>query len=216
MARRRIDSFSKNPLESFSFEKNSKYIPYEEPLFYQNLNCRLALENNESLSDNIQANYFDIYLSNLSLHLVENPVKMLKEGRRVLKKGGKVGLSVWGRKENSDFFTIIPRVLKEFGVKLPDIRSNFHLSDRDRLIKLLENNSFDNVVSGYQWIPYDFLEKDEISEVWQIPFYKELVKGVDNTTLNKIKEKVNKTFNDTISIKRQPLGIEILFVIASK
>jgi hypothetical protein len=33
---------------------------------------------------------------------------MLKEANRVLKKGGKAAFSVWGRPENSKFFSILP------------------------------------------------------------------------------------------------------------
>jgi SAM-dependent methyltransferase len=216
MARSRLDSFSKNPLQNFSFPKDIKYIPFKEPLFYPDLNCHLGLENNESFSQRVQPDYFDIYLSNLSLHLVENPKAMLSEAHRILKQAGKIGLTVWGRKENSDFFTLIPGILKEFGVALPAKRSNFHLSDKDQVAKLLEESSFKNIITWYQWVPFDFLEKDEFSEVWQFPFYGELSHGVDDVTLSKIKEKVNKSYNDIISVKKQPMGIEILFAVASK
>ncbi len=42
---------------------------------------------------------------------------MLKEAHRVVKKGGVVGFSVWGEREKSNFFTIIPSVLKEMGIE---------------------------------------------------------------------------------------------------
>ena len=45
----------------------------------------------------------------------------------VLKPGGRAAFSVWGRVENSPKFTIIPGVLKEFGISEPPRRSNFHL-----------------------------------------------------------------------------------------
>lgn len=76
----------------------------------------------------------DCYIAPLILHLVENPDKMLKEIRRVLKKGGVFGCSVWGKKENSPFFTLMSDRYKEFGIETPNVRSNFHLGDKEKLV----------------------------------------------------------------------------------
>ena len=106
------------------FEPNVKKSWQED---FPKSNTFLRLLNNESLVG-LENQSFDIVFSNLSLQLVENPEKMLNEAYRVLRKGGKAGFTVWGRKENSKFFTTVPFVLRRNGVQLPNERSNFHLS----------------------------------------------------------------------------------------
>jgi hypothetical protein len=41
---------------------------------------------------------------------------MLREARRVLRDGGVAAFSVWGRPENSPFFTLLPAIQKELGI----------------------------------------------------------------------------------------------------
>lgn len=66
--------------------------------------------NNEALP--YPDNYFDVYISNLSLMIVSNHHNQLAEAYRVIREGGRAAFSVWGRKENSEFFTLIPQTIK--------------------------------------------------------------------------------------------------------
>ena len=50
--------------------------------------------------------WFDCYVSNLCLMLVDDPDEMLKEAYRVLKPGSKACFTVWGRRERSLLFQI--------------------------------------------------------------------------------------------------------------
>lgn len=78
---------------------------------------------------------FDVYSASLVLHLTLDHQKMLKEAHRVLKVGGRVGCSVWGRQENTSVFTILNEVLDQNGVaRDKTARTPFHLNDRDKLI----------------------------------------------------------------------------------
>ncbi|KAL6069358.1 2-hexaprenyl-6-methoxy-1,4-benzoquinone methyltransferase [Balamuthia mandrillaris] len=80
---------------------------------------------------------FDRYMASFVLHLVTDPKSMLAECKRVLQPGkGMAAFSVWGRKEHSPHFTIVPEVAKRLGIDLtqvggakPEMRSNFHLGD---------------------------------------------------------------------------------------
>jgi len=66
---------------------------------------------------------------------------MLSEAFRVLQPKGVVGFSVWGEKEASTYFGLVPSVVASLNLESPEEsqkRSNFHLNSRDKLIGMLE------------------------------------------------------------------------------
>jgi ubiquinone/menaquinone biosynthesis C-methylase UbiE len=70
--------------------------------------------NNEKLPFNDEE--FDCYLANLSLNLVINPKNQIKEAYRVLKNGSLCGMSIWGRKENCKYYSVLNDVLRRNGL----------------------------------------------------------------------------------------------------
>lgn len=48
-------------------------------------------------------------------HLIGNPVKAFNEAYRVLKVGGRMGFSIWGRKELANNYTILKETAIEVG-----------------------------------------------------------------------------------------------------
>ena len=62
---------------------------------------------------------------------------MLSEAYRVLAPRGRIGVSVWGRKEKSDYFSIIVEVLEEKNIS-SDLNLGFELGEREDLIDLLK------------------------------------------------------------------------------
>lgn len=91
---------------------------------FPEFNITLRLANNEDLSF-AKDGEFEVYFSNLSLHLVADPEKMLKEAYRILKKGGRIGVSVLGRTENSLYMSMWPKIIERHGIEQPKIRSPF-------------------------------------------------------------------------------------------
>mmetsp|Transcript_28091 Transcript_28091/g.24819 ORF Transcript_28091/g.24819 Transcript_28091/m.24819 type:complete len:264 (+) Transcript_28091:58-849(+) len=92
--------------------------------------------NNEDLP--FADNYFNSYISNLSLQLVSNHKNQLLEAYRVLKKGGIAGFSVWGAPEKTRNFTFLKFALQKLGFDInmeEEIDGAFHLSDREQLRK---------------------------------------------------------------------------------
>lgn len=49
--------------------------------------------------------WFDSYVSNLVLQLIDSPENQIREAFRVLKPGSIAAFTVWGRRENSLIFT---------------------------------------------------------------------------------------------------------------
>ena len=62
---------------------------------------------------------FEAYVANFSLMIVPNHVKMLEEALRVLRPNLVAAFSVWGRKENSPYFSIIQDTLYALKNELP-------------------------------------------------------------------------------------------------
>lgn len=89
--------------------------------------CFITEANNEKLP--YPDEFFDCYISNLSLMIVDNHHNQLLEAYRVLQPGGVAGFTVWGRKENTLFFTILPRLLEKLELyQMPKGGKNhFHL-----------------------------------------------------------------------------------------
>ena len=105
--------------------------------------------NNESLP--YPDEFFDCYISNLSLMIVGNHHNQLLEAYRVLQPGGTVGFTVWGRKENTEFFALLPDILEKLDMFKPPEghRTHFHLSDKDSLVSDIKEAGFKKVKSYY-------------------------------------------------------------------
>ena len=87
---------------------------------------------------------FDVYVGNLFFNLVPDEHKTLEEAKRVLKKGGKIGISVLGKRENCTFFTLWQDIIKKY--EKPDdtpVRSSFHLGDKEKLVNLFKEHGFE-------------------------------------------------------------------------
>ena len=77
---------------------------------------RIIVQEADAMALAFDDSSMDAYLSNLCLHIVPDPDKMLQEASRVLKSGGRAGFSVWGAKANSPMFTIQSDVMRELGL----------------------------------------------------------------------------------------------------
>lgn len=76
---------------------------------------------------------------------------MLKEAHRVLKKKGKIAVSVWGRPENSEFMTVFAECVKRSSPNtvVDALTRHFKLCNRENLIKIFTENGFSKIESWY-------------------------------------------------------------------
>jgi ubiquinone/menaquinone biosynthesis C-methylase UbiE len=90
----------------------------------------------------------DGVLCRLGYMLMPDPARALAETRRVLRPGGRVGLSVWGSAERNPFFMVVAISLVRHGhlpPPDPDGPPPFRMADAARTTRLLEDAGFTTV-----------------------------------------------------------------------
>jgi ubiquinone/menaquinone biosynthesis C-methylase UbiE len=184
----------------------------------KNLRCEsfdLDVIDNEDLS-RFKDNTFRNVISNMSLHLVNNPLKMLIETKRVLNKESKDSsacFSVWGRPENNMMFTLIPKHLRLNNVLFPeDMRSNFHLSKKDLVFDLCKEAGFENIVIDYVDVMLPFSSYEEYSFFLETPsmvkiFNEEVNKGKFELVKESLKKELDEFFANGNRIKLEALVV---------
>lgn len=113
------------------------------------LRVELHQENVEKI-DFVKDDSVDVLISNLVLHLVQNPNKMLLQSSRVLKQGHVGYFSVLTKYKDSTVFNTIPTLLKKYGYKGMTTRSIFHLGQEEVLKGTIPKDKFE--VLGTQLI----------------------------------------------------------------
>ncbi|EAS06071.1 UbiE/COQ5 methyltransferase (macronuclear) [Tetrahymena thermophila SB210] len=186
--------------------------PFKDGMLIDKYNLRIQKANGEELP--FEDNTFDCYIANLCLQITTDPVKMLKESHRVLQKGGVAGFSVWGDKEKSQLFTIIPQTLTENGCTYPQIRSNFHLNDREKLIKMVEDAGFTQVICWNQFSPYHQTEQgmmDFLNSPSNITVLQQAGEKAEE-----IKSKLQQKIKSYLEQNKLPFGLDGLLIIGVK
>jgi ubiquinone/menaquinone biosynthesis C-methylase UbiE len=160
---------------------------------------------------------FDRYLANFVLHLVPDPVKMLKEAHRVLKPGSIAAFSVWGRKEFGTQFTIPTTAWNKVGA--PDMkreRSPFHLSDAESTRRLILQAGFRQCISWYTFIALDCLSGEEFArKVLEGPKVKHKAATLPRETTERFVSEVAAMANEILK-SGQAIGYEALLLVAVK
>mmetsp|Transcript_35172 Transcript_35172/g.40634 ORF Transcript_35172/g.40634 Transcript_35172/m.40634 type:complete len:145 (-) Transcript_35172:30-464(-) len=114
---------------------------------------------------------------------------MLVEAYRVLEEGGVAGFTVWGRKENSEFFTLMPEILASNGIMTPPAKhTNFHLNDIELLERDIKEAGFVNPKLFYAPNNKAFYNGEEVFDHQTSgPSLKKLFSELDAEIVAKIK-----------------------------
>jgi len=89
----------------------------------------------------------DVYIGNLCIHLITDADKALQEAKRILRKGGRIGLSV-PVIEDGSLLALIFSSFREASKVIPEGRSPYYLSTPEALTKIVKDNGFEVV---YVW-----------------------------------------------------------------
>lgn len=177
----------------------------------------VAEANNENLP--YPDNYFDCYIANLSLMIVNDHRNQISEAYRVLQQGGIAGFTVWGRKENSKFFRFLPDILEklELSKPVPGAKSQFDLNNQEVLVQDFKDAGFSFVKSYYSVTNTLFNSVEEFLEFFNFTGYKTLISQQSEEKQKLFYTTVHEEYEtlfgqDTLA----PLTWEILVVIVKK
>ena len=142
---------------------------------------------------------FESYFSSIVVHIVPNPQKMIQEAYRVLKPNGIAAFGAWGRKQKSIFFTLLPKILIQNGIEIPDTagaKSKFMLGGEgdEKIREYVANAGFKDVKIHYKDTEINILNMDVL---WWFfahdePFSSILKKAGEEKT-----QEIKKQFCDT-------------------
>jgi SAM-dependent methyltransferase len=107
---------------------------------------------------------YDVVLCREGLMLVSDPARAAREIHRVLRRGGRVALAVWGpRARNPWLGVVFDSVSAQLGAPVPPpgLPSPFSLEDGDRLAGLLAGAGLSDVAVCEQPTPYRAASFDE-------------------------------------------------------
>lgn len=163
------------------------------------------------------AGAFDRYLANLSLMLVPDAEACLREAARVVRPGGLLAWSVWGRPEHSPMFSLPPQSAKRVGITLPEKpRSNFHLGDRRALIERLQRHGFTRVRAWYQPMALPLATGQEfVTMIFASPRWQALLEELGPERTATLQAALSEDA-DAILAEGHPLGLEGLVALAER
>lgn len=185
------------------------------PKSIQSKQVKISIIDNENLSF-FNDNSIDKVISGMSLHLVSSPEKMIKETFRILtkKKNSSVAFSIWGRPENNFLFTFVPNILKKY-IDLPLIRSNFHISSKDKLNFLMKDAGFRNIYIDFVRFPSGFSTIEDMETVVNSPLYLRLIENIKEKDLKeRIRKELRSCFEEEMKNKGR-IQIESMVIYAS-
>jgi ubiquinone/menaquinone biosynthesis C-methylase UbiE len=163
---------------------------------------------------------FDRYLANLSLHIVPDPLQMLKESYRVLKADGISGFSVWGRREESVLFTYLQQACRNAGLEYPvsTVRSQFHLGDSlIDLRNMVLGVGYRDVVCWHQYLVFDCFDMTRVADFLMVesPSNSRMLGEFSANDYARVREELLRLLENRKNAGH-PIGFEVALVVAHK
>jgi ubiquinone/menaquinone biosynthesis C-methylase UbiE len=181
----------------------------------QAINIYVSEADNEKLP--FQDDFFDIVLSNFSLHLVPHPDIMLKECLRVTKASAWNSFTFFGNPKQSLVFLIFDKALQKLGLyEESKVRSSFHLSiDIKALIDFVLENGYSSVNISQSFIPFDILEPSDYEGFYGNPRFKKILAGMSEENAEKLKNEIHLSISEILE-RNELIGLHNTVIICKK
>ena len=179
---------------------------------HKSINHEFKAGNAEDLKD-VKDESIDTYISNLCINLVPDASIFLQEAKRVLKKGGRVGLSV--PKGGEGYMHTIFEFFAEAGFKMLPGRSPYYLGSREAMIKLLQDNGFEVEACWDDHYKCPYYTDESIVEVLSGKDFGPIYLKFDQEAQASIKEKILSKFRK-VRESFEPLQVGGVSIVARK
>ncbi|CAD8135601.1 unnamed protein product [Paramecium pentaurelia] len=212
LASARMLKFLNNPLDGAISEISAQEIEnvdLNSPLFEQN-KYKVFQGDVQSLPQ-LNDNQFDIYISNMVIHLVENKDLALQEAFRVLKPGGKIGIVIPVVSGNLLMSTLTKcfiqaGLIKDMPFKPTDIET------REDIINFLYKHGFKEIVCWNQTIPFDLFD---IDDNYIFPQFREILDKASKEQVDQFYSLYKSEVQNRLNLNL-PFTVEALSLIAKK
>lgn len=160
---------------------------------------------------------FDRVMAGMNLNLVPEPETMLKEMFRVLKPGGRMGISVWGRSEESFALTVFNSACEKLGIEVPSVRSNFYLGTKDSLVPIVKNSGFVDILAWHSPTVYSESSAEEYAlTLYSAPNRRNLMKTLDREKQLLLHQTLVKLIEEKLVDAEEPLQLDGLILVGNK
>ncbi|CAD8043049.1 unnamed protein product [Paramecium primaurelia] len=212
LASARMLKFLNNPLDGAISEISAQEIEnvdLNSPLLEQN-KYKVFQGDVQSLPQ-LNDNQFDIYISNMVIHLVENKDLALQEAFRVLKPGGKIGIVIPVVSGNLLMSTLTKcfiqaGLIKDMPFKPTDIET------RQDIINFIYKHGFKEIVCWNQTIPFDLFD---IDDNYIFPQFREILDKAQKEQVDQFYSLYKSEVQNRLNLNL-PFTVEALSLIAKK
>ena len=175
----------------------------------------LEIANNMDLQ--FEDSSFDRVMAGMNLNLVPQPETMIQEIFRVLKPGGRMGVSVWGRPEESFALTVFNQACEKIGIEVPNVRPNFHLGTIEILKPLIKNQGFEDVLAWHQNTVYCEITAEEYAAtLYSAPNRKKVLKSLSDEKKKELHRTILSLLEEKLIKQENPLQLDGLIIVANK
>ncbi|MGL4948505.1 MAG: class I SAM-dependent methyltransferase [Mycoplasma sp.] len=199
----KYDNFNKNNVNSYERlpkPKENEKIKIRTD-YQQGTHVKFVEGNCESLP--FENEQFDAYVSSLCLQITLDYKNALKEMFRVLKKGGKFAIGIWGKRERTTC-RIIEEVCLRHGFEINSYR-NYKMGENDKeLVSICEEIGFTNVRFQYFDVIREtiYQESNNFTSQKQILNQLEKVREKDPKKAKEIEDEIKNEIHQFISVDK--------------
>lgn len=196
-----------------SSEPGEKWLSDEKCRHISNMNTEIWKGSADALTEILPDNSIDTIVSCLTLHIVPDPTKMLRECMRVLKPQGKAIFSVHGDKSHSFQHLLYEESIKAVNAKSSSKKDktaqetshdSWHLADHSKLANLLQSTGFSDVLCWEQFHPEKWRDPSQLRRATE---HMLAVRWEDKSTFQAAVNYVTARQKQILEERKLPIGL---------